>query len=93
MNQRSSASTARRKTRFVVRRGKTGIGSPPSGFGFEREKRNCGGAKIDCVPVPVRSGLCSPSERIVRIKLRYWCSSCEGSCGGEDATGAAATWS
>jgi len=25
--------------------------------------------------VPVRSGRCSPSRRIVRIRVRYWCSS------------------
>jgi len=44
MNQRSSATTARRKTRFVVKRGRM----PPA-----REKRREGGAKREIVPVPV----------------------------------------
>ena len=53
-NQRSSAMTARRKTRLVVRRGSTGIGfDEESGEGREREKRRAGGAKRERVPVPV----------------------------------------
>jgi len=52
MNQRSSAITARRKTRFVVRRGRIGVGSPGE-EGREREKRRGGGAKRERVPVPV----------------------------------------
>lgn len=46
--------------------------------GLDSEKRSCGGAKIEYVPVPVRSGRCSPSLRIVRMRFRYWCSSWEG---------------
>ena len=54
MNQRSSATTARRKTRLVVRSGSTGIGCDEgSGEGREREKRRAGGAKRERVPVPV----------------------------------------
>ena len=54
MNQRSSAMTARRKTRLVVRSGRTGIGCEDgSGEGREREKRRAGGAKSERVPVPV----------------------------------------
>lgn len=49
--------------------------------GLEREKRICGGAKIERVPVPVRSGRCSPSARMRRIRFRYWCSSWVGSWG------------
>lgn len=80
MNQRSSARTPRRKTRFVVRRGRIGIRSDgEDGEGFEREKRSWGGAKRARVPVPVRSGRCSPVVRMERIRLRYWCSSWEGS--------------
>lgn len=45
------------------------------GLALEREKRSWGGEKMERVPVPVRSGRCSPSERIWRIRLRYWCSS------------------
>lgn len=54
INHSSSAMTARRKTRLVVRRGRIGVGS--SGFpaaGRERENRRAGGAKIESVPVPV----------------------------------------
>jgi len=78
-NQRSSVVTALRKTRFVVRRGRTGIRSAEDdeGSGFERLKRSCGGANNDRVPVPVRSGRCSPRFKMSRIKSRYWCSSCE----------------
>ena len=54
--------TARKKTRLVVRRGSTGIGCDEgSGEGREREKRSAGGAKRDCVPVPV---LCEGKHRI-----------------------------
>lgn len=48
MNQRSSARTARRKTRFVVRRGRMGVPS-----GVERENFRGRGAKRERVPVPV----------------------------------------
>ena len=54
MNQRSSASTARRKTRFVVRRGRIGIGGAEAVTeALEREKRRGVGAKRERVPVPV----------------------------------------
>ncbi len=54
MNQRSSAITARTKTRLVVRRGRMGVGgNEGSGEGRDREKRRGGGAKMDSVPVPV----------------------------------------
>ena len=53
-NHSSSAMTARRKTRFVVRRGRIGIGGSELVLeGREREKRSAGGAKRDKVPVPV----------------------------------------
>lgn len=82
MNQRSSARTARRKTRFVVRRGRTGmiseLGSEGS-EGLERANLSCVGAKREYVPVPVRSGRCSPVSRISRSRERYWCSSWWGS--------------
>ena len=62
MNQRSSAMTARRKTRLVVRSGSTRIGCDEgSGEGREREKRRAGGAKRERVPVPV---LCAGEHRI-----------------------------
>lgn len=48
MNQRSSARTARRKTRLVVRRGRIGV--PVE---VERENLRGVGAKIEYVPVPV----------------------------------------
>jgi hypothetical protein len=48
MNQRSSAMTARRKTRFVVRRGRIGVPSV-----VERANLRGRGAKIEYVPVPV----------------------------------------
>lgn len=48
----------------------------PCSFRFDSEKRSCGGAKMERVPVPVRSGRNSPVDRIVRIRLRYWYSSC-----------------
>lgn len=35
---------------------------------------------MERVPVPVRSGLYSPEARIVRMRLRYWCSSWLGLC-------------
>jgi hypothetical protein len=47
-NQRSSAMTARRKTRLVVRRGRIGVPS-----GEERLNFNALGAKREIVPVPV----------------------------------------
>lgn len=53
MNQRSSAITARRKTRLVVKRGRRSVGGPPWGEGREREKRRGIGAKMERVPVPV----------------------------------------
>lgn len=56
MNQRSSAMTARRKTRLVVRRGRMGIGGDNGLVGLEgreREKRRGVGAKRERVPVPV----------------------------------------
>lgn len=54
MNHRSSAMTARMKTRLVVRRGKIGVGGVEGLVeGREREKRSGGGAKRDRVPVPV----------------------------------------
>jgi hypothetical protein len=48
MNQRSSAMTARVKTRLVVRRGSVLL---------RREKRREGGAKSALVPVPVLLGV------------------------------------
>lgn len=48
MNQRSSARTARRKTRLVVRRGR--MGKP---LGDVRVNFRGVGAKTDRVPVPV----------------------------------------
>ena len=46
--------TARRKTLFVVRSGRIGVGgSDGSEEAREREKRRAGGAKRDKVPVPV----------------------------------------
>ena len=67
MNQRSSAMTARRKTRLVVRRGRMrvcegegeGEGEVDVGsvvvavLGVESVKRSCVGAKMEYVPVPV----------------------------------------
>jgi hypothetical protein len=50
-----------------------------AGLGFEREKRSCGGAKRESVPVPVRSGRCSPDWRMRDMRSRYWYSSCERS--------------
>lgn len=51
MNQRSSARTARRKTRLVVRRGR--MGEP---LGEVRENFRGVGAKMETVPVPVLGG-------------------------------------
>ena len=31
---------------------------------------------MESVPVPVRSGRCSPLSRMSRTRERYWCSSC-----------------
>ena len=36
---------------------------------------------MERVPVPVRSGRYSPSERMRRMRFRYWCSSWVGSWG------------
>lgn len=41
------------------------------GPGLDKEKRSCGGAKMERVPVPVRSGRCSPSAKMVRMRFRY----------------------
>ena len=61
MNHRSSAMTARRKTRFVVSSGRTGIGSAVgSSAGPERANFSCAGAKIEYVPVPVLCQSCEP---------------------------------
>jgi hypothetical protein len=70
MNQSSSARMPLRNVRFVVSKGKV-----PS----RREKRREGGAKMESVPVPVRSGRDSPRERTSRMRDRY----CFSSCGGE----------
>lgn len=48
MNQRSSARTARRKTRFVVRSGRIGVPAEDV-----RENFRGAGAKREMVPVPV----------------------------------------
>lgn len=48
MNQRSSVRTARRNTRFVVRRGRIGVP-----VGDVRENFKGAGAKSEMVPVPV----------------------------------------
>ena len=66
MNQRSSAITARRKTRLVVRRGRMGMGGS-CGFvdGRVREKRRGGGAKRERVPVPVLWGLVSTGNNVL----------------------------
>lgn len=74
--------TARVKTRLVVRRGRIFMCSVGFvGLGFDRVKQRGVGEKIERVPVPVRSGRYSPVARIVRIRLRYWCSSWVGSWG------------
>lgn len=58
MNQSSSAITARRNTRLVVRRGRIGVGDREgSEEGREREKRSGAGAKSERVPVPVLDGV------------------------------------
>jgi len=46
-NQRSSATTARRKTRFVVRRGRINVGDVVVVEEEEREKRSWLGAKLE----------------------------------------------
>lgn len=51
MNQSSSATTARRKTRLVVRRGRIGVPSA-----VERANLRGLGAKMEYVPVPVLNG-------------------------------------
>ena len=57
MNQRSSAITARRKTRLVVRSGRTSVGGA-SGVedGLASENLRGRGAKRASVPVPVLKG-------------------------------------
>ena len=83
MNQRSSPMTARVKTRFVVRRGRIGVGGEEGvREGLDRANFICGGNGTAMVPVPVRSGRCSPVVRMERIRLRYWCSSWVGLLGG-----------
>ncbi len=47
MNQRSSARTARRKTRLVVRRGRRRVGGVEGEEARERVKRSWGGAKTE----------------------------------------------
>lgn len=61
--------TPRRKTLLVVKSGRVE---------FRRENRREGGAKIDKVPVPVRSGRIWPEVMIRRIRSRYWYSSVRG---------------
>lgn len=73
-NQRSSAITARKKTRLVVKRGRIG-----SCKGVDRENFRGVGANIEQVPVPVLSGRCSPFSRISRMRFKYWYSSWLGS--------------
>ena len=67
MNHSSSSSMPRQNVRFVVRRGRVLSA---------RENRREGGAKMDSVPVPVRSGRVSPVSRTLRMSSRYWYSSC-----------------
>jgi hypothetical protein len=61
MNQRSSAMTARRKTRFVVSNGRMGVPDE-----VERESFKGGGAKVERVPVPVLD------FELVGIYLAMW---------------------
>jgi hypothetical protein len=57
INQRSSAMTARKKTRLVVRSGRIGVGGRlGSDEGRERENRSGRGANVESVPVPVLQG-------------------------------------
>src|SRR6185437_10707305 len=67
MNQRSSSTIPRKKTLFVVNRGS---------LLSLRENLNCPGEKIERVPVPVLSLLCSPILMIFFIRSKYWYSSC-----------------
>lgn len=54
MNHKSSAITARRKTRLVVRSGRIRTESSESfEAGRDKEKRRAGGANRESVPVPV----------------------------------------
>lgn len=69
MNQSNSSTIPRRKVRLVVRRGRVES---------ESENRSDGGAKMDSVPVPVRSGRVSPVSRTLRMRFKYWYSSCTG---------------
>ena len=68
MNHRSSAITARRNTRFVVRRGRIGVGSDVE-FDEARasEKRSGVGAKRERVPVPV---LMRGQHRVLQDAIR-----------------------
>lgn len=66
MNQSSSCRMEGRWTRLVVSSGSVLLRS---------EKRSCGGAKMEIVPVPVRSERGEPVVRICRMRERYWCSS------------------
>ena len=66
INQMSSSTIPRRNVRFVVKSGNVESA---------RENRNEGGAKIDIVPVPVRSARTSPVSRTFLMRLRYWYSS------------------
>lgn len=54
-------------------------GAEGSDEGLESVNFICAGKQTAYVPVPVRSGRCSPCSRISRIRSRYWCSSWEGS--------------
>ena len=71
-NQRSSATTARKKTRFVVNRGRINVGSvdAPSELGFDSEKRNWRGANSEYVPVPVLASYQPMSSLETQHKFR-----------------------
>lgn len=73
MNQRSSAITARMKTRLVVRRGRMGVGGDEESWeGRDREKRKGGGAKMESVPVPVLGCVSSRWKPDGRFRLPVW---------------------
>ncbi len=77
MNQSSSAITARKKTRFVVRRGKTGLNCVGSSAeGRERVNLKGEGLNIEYVPVPVLD------ELIQSESLKYTQSSKDDTCQG-----------
>ena len=75
MNHRSSAMTARTKTRLVVNSGSISVGGEQGSLeGREREKRRGGGAKMDRVPVPVLEDdkpeeLC-PADQVLSLACR-----------------------